>query len=136
MNVPPPLSQQLLVFVVILAGGCICGLFFDLARALKKTLLWPSSVLFLADLLICLFAAFTLYQFLFSFHQGEVRFYIYLSFCLGLVCYYYFCSSYLYKQMLYILKYGIRLWRRAEYCLLKGKEACRSFLNKLRNAGE
>ncbi|MEW5919893.1 MAG: spore cortex biosynthesis protein YabQ [Bacillota bacterium] len=136
MNSAVPLSQQFMVFLIILAGGLLTGLIFDLTRALKKVLLLPGSILFLADLLICLLAALAVYQFLFFFNQGEVRFHVYLSFFLGIIIYYFFCSRHLYKYMLHTLKYGLRLWHKAKYFVLKERAACRRFLGKLKKTGE
>lgn len=76
-----------MVLLVILAAGFLTGVFFDLARVAGKILLIHRSIIFLADLLLCLAAALAVYQFLFIFNQGEVRFYVYLAFFLGIVSY-------------------------------------------------
>jgi spore cortex biosynthesis protein YabQ len=93
-----PLSQQIIVFIVIMAAGLLTGLLFDLMRAVSRVLQIPKSFLFPADMLLSLCGAFIVYQVLYMFNQGELRFFVYLSFFLGIVFYYYFCSRHLYKQ--------------------------------------
>lgn len=136
MNDALPLSQQFMVFIMVLFSGWLWAMLFDFARALKKVLLLPGGILFLMDLLLCLLAALVVYQFLFTFNQGEVRFYVYLSFFLGMIIYYFFYNRYLYKFMLHTLKYKLGLWYRAKHFLHRKKEACRRFLSKLGKTGE
>lgn len=130
-----PLKQEFMVLLVILTAGFLTGVLFDLARAAGKIFLIHRSILFLTDLLLCLTAALAVYQFLFIFNQGEVRFYVYLSFFLGIVFYYLFCCPYLYKSMLHNLKYLLRLWLRAKTVFSIGQAACRNFFDKIGKTG-
>ena len=130
-----PLKQEFMVLLVILAAGFLTGVFFDLARVAGKILLIHRSIIFLADLLLCLAAALAVYQFLFIFNQGEVRFYVYLAFFLGIVSYYLFCCPYLYKSILHNLKYMLKQWIKAKTVFTRGRAACRNFFDKTEKTG-
>jgi spore cortex biosynthesis protein YabQ len=131
-----PLKQEFMVLLVILAAGFLTGALFDLARVAGKIFLIHRSIIFLVDLLLCLAASLAVYQFLFSFNQGEVRFYVYLAFFLGIVFYYLFYSPHLYKSMLLNLKYILRLWLKAKTVFSMRRAACRNFFNKMGKPGE
>ena len=120
-----PLSQQITLFLAILAAGLLTGLLFDLVRAVSRVLQLSKSVLFLADMLLSLIAAFIVYQTIFLFNQGELRFFVYLAFFLGIVFYYYFCCQYLYKHILNTLKCVKRLWQVCGRYWIKGRNVCR-----------
>ncbi len=125
-----PLSQQVIVFIVILTAGLLTGLLFDLMRAISRVLQLPKSVLFLADMLLSLCVAFIVYQILYLFNQGELRFFVYLSFFLGIVFYYYFCSRHLYKHLVNTLKYIVRLWQACMKYWHQGRNVCRRVFGK------
>lgn len=119
MNAAASLSQQIIVLLVILTAGLLIGLLFDLLRAVSRVLQFQRGALFLADMLLSLLAAFVVYQVLYLFNQGELRSVVYISFFLGIVFYYYFCSRYLYKHILNTLKYIVKLCKACVKCWIK-----------------
>ncbi len=125
-----PLGQQVMVFLVILVAGLLTGLLFDLMRAVSRVWQLPKSILFLADMLLSLCVAFIVYQILYLFNQGELRFFVYLSFFLGVVSYYYFCCRHLYKHLVNTLKCIVRLWQACVKYWLKGRNVCRRVFSK------
>lgn len=124
------LGQQIAMVFVLMAAGFLTGLLFDLMRAVHRVSQFPKAVLFLTDMTLSVSVTFVVYQVLYMFNQGELRFFVYLSFFLGIIFYYYFCSRYLYKHILNTLKYILRLWQICNLYWLKGWNACRRVFGK------
>ena len=124
------LGQQIAMVFLIMAAGFLTGLLFDLVRAVSRVTQFPKAVLILTDIFLSVIVAFAVYQVLYMLNKGELRFFVYLSFFLGIIFYYYFCSRYLYKYILNTLKYILRLWQMCKLYWLKGWNVCRRVFGK------
>lgn len=90
-----PVFLQIKYFLDTLAIGLVIGLFFDLYRAIRLQIrprIWTNDLL---DLIVSLILTSISFLLLLFSNWGEVRFYVFLGFGLGLLVYFKYCSKYL-----------------------------------------
>jgi spore cortex biosynthesis protein YabQ len=93
------IEQQLVVFLLLLLLGFLSGLLFDVLRACGKGFGLSKYTVFLTDLVFCLIFTLVVFQILYVFNWGEVRFYIFFAIIMGLIFYYGFCSRFVYNRL-------------------------------------
>ncbi|GEM_PF-7006076 len=91
------LDPQFVSLVVLILAGFGLACIFDFLRCCGKIFALPKRALLFVDLLYCLFSAFFVFYLLLQVNRGEVRFYAFFSLGLGLMTYYMFCSSFVYR---------------------------------------
>lgn len=129
------LGEQLIMLFLILAAGFLAGTLFDLIRAVKRAMRLSKNFVFLLDVMLCLLAALVVFQIIYLFNQGELRFFVFLAFSLGIAVYYYFCSRHLYKYMQHTLKYKKRVCNKLGVYLYRLRGASSNLSDKREDRG-
>lgn len=129
------LGEQLIMLFLILAAGFLAGALFDLIRAAKRAMQLSKNIVFLLDVIMCLLAALVVFQIIYLFNQGELRFFVFLAFSLGIAVYYNFCSQHLYKQMQHTVKYKKRVCNRLKGYLYRLRGASSNLSDKREDRG-
>lgn len=81
------MDNQAYIFLLFILNGILIGVLFDIFRVLRKSFKTSDFITYLEDILFWIIAGLVTIYFLFVFNKGEIRFYIFLGICLGIVVY-------------------------------------------------
>lgn len=100
-------TNQAYLFLVFTINGIIIGLLFDIFRILRRSFKTSDIVTYLQDILFWILTGFILLYSIFTFSNGEIRFYMFLGAFLGCLIYMLLFSKYFIKinvKIILILK--------------------------------
>ena len=80
-------TNQAYLFLVFTINGIIIGLLFDIFRILRRSFKTSDIVTYLQDILFWVLTGFILLYSIFTFSNGEIRFYMFLGVFLGCLIY-------------------------------------------------
>lgn len=87
-------TNQAYLFLVFTINGIIIGLLFDIFRILRRSFKTSDVITYLQDILFWILAGFILLYSIFTFSNGEIRFYMFLGVFLGCLIYMLIFSRY------------------------------------------
>ena len=87
-------TNQAYLFLVFTINGIIIGLLFDIFRILRRSFKTSDIVTYLQDILFWVLTGFILLYSIFTFSNGEIRFYMFLGVFLGCLVYMLIFSKY------------------------------------------
>lgn len=87
-------TNQAYLFLVFTINGIIIGLLFDIFRILRRSFKTSDIVTYLQDILFWVLTGFILLYSIFTFSNGEIRFYMFLGVFLGCLIYMLIFSKY------------------------------------------
>lgn len=90
-------TNQAYLFLVFTINGTIIGLLFDIFRILRRSFKTSDIVTYLQDVLFWILTGFILLYSIFTFSNGEIRFYMFLGVFLGCLIYMLIFSKYFIK---------------------------------------
>lgn len=86
--------NQANLFLIFTINGIIIGLLFDIFRILRKSFKTSDIITYCEDLLFWILTGFLLLYSIFTFSNGEVRFYMFLAVFCGCIIYMLLFSKY------------------------------------------
>ena len=92
------------LFLIFTIDGFIIGLLFDFFRILRKSFKTPNIVTYIEDILFWLLTGYLLLYSIFTFNNGEIRFFIFLGIGIGIILYMLTLSKYLIQINVFIIK--------------------------------
>ncbi len=90
-------TNQAYLFVIFTINGIIIGILFDLFRVLRRSFKTTDIVTYIQDILFWILTGFILLYSIFTFSNGEIRFYMFLAIFLGCLMYIVMFSKYFIK---------------------------------------
>lgn len=99
------ITNQAYLFLVFTLDGFIIGLFFDFFRILRKSFKTPNLVTYIEDIIFWILTGFLILYSVFTFNNGEIRFFMFLGIAIGIILYMLIISSYLIKITVYIITF-------------------------------
>ena len=99
--------NQAYLFLIFSINGIIIGLLFDIFRILRRSFKTSDSITYIQDILFWVLTGFILLYSVFTFSNGEIRFYMFLGVFLGCLLYMLAFSKYFIKinvKIILILK--------------------------------
>ena len=87
-------ENQAYLFLVFTINGIIIGLLFDIFRILRRSFKTSDSITYVQDILFWILTGFILLYSIFTFGNGEIRFYMFLGVFLGCLIYMLLFSKY------------------------------------------
>ena len=97
-------TNQAYLFLIFTINGIIIGLLFDIFRILRRSFKTSDIVTYVQDLLFWVLTGFILLYSIFTFSDGEVRFYMFLGVFLGCMIYMIIFSKYFININVKIIK--------------------------------
>lgn len=97
------LINQTSLFLIFTIDGVLIGIIFDIFRILRKTIKTSDFVTYIEDFLFWIITSIILFYSIFTYNNGELRFFMFLAVILGFVLYICTISSYLIKINLKII---------------------------------
>lgn len=90
------------IFIIFCIHGIIIGMFLDLFRVLRKCFKTPDTLTFIEDIIFLIISGTTIVLGVVKFNNGEIRLFLFLGICLGLLLYFLTISN-LYVIILSVL---------------------------------
>jgi len=113
-------STQFFAFGVTVLTGVIIGILFDFYRVLRGQKKRPRKLITnLGDLIFWLMATAIAFSCLIFGNWGEVRVYVFIGLLLGLLFYYYFCSRFLIRFLVFALKSLRTIFKSISYYVIR-----------------
>ena len=89
------INNQVLLFCVFIINGLLIGLLFDFFRILRKSFKTSDIITYIEDILFWILTGIILLYSIFTFNNGEIRFYMFLGVILGCIIYMLLFSRYI-----------------------------------------
>ena len=89
------INNQALLFCVFIINGVLIGLLFDFFRILRKSFKTRDIITYIEDILFWILTGIILLYSIFTFNNGEIRFYMFLGVILGCIIYMLLFSRYI-----------------------------------------
>lgn len=90
-------TNQALLFAIFIFNGIIIGLLFDFFRILRKSFKTKDIITYIEDILFWILTGLILLYSIFTFNNGEIRFYMFLAAMLGCIFYMLLFSNFVIK---------------------------------------
>lgn len=90
-------TNQAYLFIIFTINGIIIGILFDIFRILRRSFKTTDIITYVQDILFWILAGFILLYSIFTFSNGEIRFYMFLGVFLGCLIYMLMFSKYFIK---------------------------------------
>ena len=87
-------TNQAYLFLIFTINGIVIGILFDIFRILRRSFKTSDIVTYIQDILFWILAGLILLYSIFTFSNGEVRFYMFLGVFLGCLLYMLIFSKY------------------------------------------
>lgn len=91
------ITNQAYLFLIFTVNGIIIGLLFDFFRILRKTMKTKDIVTYIEDFIFWILTGTIILYSIFTFNNGEIRFYMFFAILLGAITYLLFVSKYVIK---------------------------------------
>lgn len=91
------LINQTSLFLIFTINGILIGIIFDIFRIFRKTIKTSDFGTYIEDFLFWIITAIILLYSIFTYNNGELRFFMFLAVILGFIIYIFTISSYLIK---------------------------------------
>lgn len=91
------ITNQAYLFLVFTINGIAIGLLFDIFRILRRSFKTSDIITYIQDIIFWILTGFILLYSIFTFSNGEVRFYMFLGIFLGCLLYMLIFSRYFIK---------------------------------------
>lgn len=98
------ISNQAYLFLIFTLDGFIIGLVYDFFRILRKSFKTSNLVTYIEDIVFWILTGFLILYSIFTFNNGEIRFFMFLGITIGIVLYMLMLSNYLIKINISIIK--------------------------------
>ena len=90
-------ANQAYLFLVFTLNGIIIGILFDIFRILRKSFKTCDIITYIEDILFWILTGLILLYSVFTFSEGEIRFYMFMAVFLGCIIYMLMFSKYFIK---------------------------------------
>ena len=90
-------TNQAYLFIIFAINGIIIGILFDIFRILRRSFKTTDIITYVQDILFWILTGFILLYSIFTFSNGEIRFYMFLGVFLGCLIYMLMFSKYFIK---------------------------------------
>ncbi|MDD7113614.1 MAG: spore cortex biosynthesis protein YabQ [Lachnospiraceae bacterium] len=98
------IMQQTRLFLISFGYGVILGIWYDIFRALRKSVEHRNKAVHMEDILFCFSGAAGLFLLFQICNQGRIRFYVLLGMEAGLILYFFLLSPLLCKVLCFIVR--------------------------------
>lgn len=88
------ITNQAYLFFIFILNGIIIGLLFDFFRILRKTIKTKDIITYLEDFIFWILTGTIILYSVFTFNNGEIRFYMFIAMLIGIITYMLFVSRY------------------------------------------
>ena len=98
------ITNQGYLFLIFTLDGIIIGLLFDLFRILRKSFKTSNFVTYIEDILFWILTGILILYSIFTFNNGEIRFFFFSGIAIGIALYMLLLSNYIIKISVFIIQ--------------------------------
>ena len=99
------MQNQLYAFIIFILNGLLTGLIFDIFRISRKVFKTPDLITYIEDVLFWVISGLIVMYSIFKFNNGEIRLFVFIGICIGLVIYLLVFSKLFIKFSVYIINF-------------------------------
>ncbi len=81
------IANQAYLFLIFTINGIVIGILFDIFRILRKSFKTSDTITYIEDILFWILTGLILLYSIFTFSDGEIRFYMFLGIFIGCILY-------------------------------------------------
>lgn len=97
------ITNQGYLFLIFTLDGIIIGLLFDFFRILRKSFKTSNFVTYIEDILFWILTGVLILYSIFTFNNGEIRFFMFIGIAIGIALYMLLLSNYIIKASLLLI---------------------------------
>lgn len=97
-------AEQLYIFGWAIIYGIIVGVSYDFIRIMRRIIPHKRTLINLEDLFFWILTSIIVFQYIFTFNNGNIRFYIFLGLGIGCIIYYLTLSNIIISSITFILR--------------------------------
>lgn len=98
-------TNQAYLFLIFIANGIAIGLLFDFFRIMRKSFKTSDLITYIEDILFWVLTGIIILYSIFVFNNGEIRLFMFLAVCIGVLIYMLLFSSYIIKINVIIINF-------------------------------
>lgn len=125
------INNQALLFCVFTINGVLIGLLFDFFRILRKSFKTRDIITYIEDILFWILTGIILLYSIFTFNNGEIRFYMFLGVILGCIIYMLLVSRYIVNTITKIILFFKKIIIKAVNIIIYPFKMLIKMLNKI-----
>lgn len=91
------IENQAYLFIIFVINGVLIGLLFDFFRILRRSFKTNDFMTYVEDIIFWILTGLIILYSIFTFNNGEIRFFMFLAILLGIIIYMLSLSSYVIK---------------------------------------
>ena len=97
------IKTQSFTFIIFIFVGILIGIVFDIFRIIRRSFKTPDFITYIEDILFWIISGTLLLFCIFTFNNGELRLYLFVSIILGNLIYIFTLSKYFIKVNTYLI---------------------------------
>ena len=97
------IQTQSFTFIIFILVGILIGIVFDIFRIIRRSFKTPDFITYIEDILFWIISGALLLFCIFTFNNGELRLYLFVSIILGNLLYLFTLSKYFIKISTYLI---------------------------------
>jgi len=97
------ITNQAYLFLIFILIGAIIGLLFDFFRILRKSFKTNDILTYIQDVIFWILTGIILLAAIFTFNNGEIRFFMFIGLFIGIIFYLILFSKYIIKICTYVI---------------------------------
>lgn len=97
------IQTQSFTFIIFILVGILIGIVFDIFRIIRRSFKTPDFITYIEDILFWIISGTLLLFCIFTFNNGELRLYLFVSIILGNLLYLFTLSKYFIKISTYLI---------------------------------
>ena len=97
------ITNQAYLFLIFTLNGFIIGLLFDFFRILRRSFKTSNFVTYIEDILFWIITGFLVLYSIFTFNNGEIRFFMFLGIFIGVLLYLIILSGFMIRINVYLI---------------------------------
>ena len=106
------INNQAYIFLIFTLDGFIIGLLFDIFRILRKSIKTPNFVTYIEDFIFWILTGLLVLYSMFITNNGEIRFFMFLGICIGIVLYILIISQKFIQINIFIINFLKKLTKK------------------------
>lgn len=99
------IENQFFLFLIFIVNGILIGILFDFFRILRKSFKTNDFFTYLEDIIFWIITGIILLYSIFTFNNGEIRFFMFIGVLIGIILYILSISSFIIKINVTILTF-------------------------------
>lgn len=97
-------TNQAFLFLIFILNGIIIGLLFDFFRILRISFKTKNYITYIEDIIFWILTGLIVLYSIFTFNNGEIRFFIFIGLFLGIILYISLLSNSIIKSSVFIIE--------------------------------